>query len=371
MNRPGLMVQKKRVPDRLHFIDALRAWAILMMLQGHFIAALLADSYRDTAQPIYAVWSYFRGITAPVFFTVSGFIFTFLLIREGRIGLHNPRVKKGVIRSLQLIGIGYVLQIRFTLLFQGTLHPSYNIVHVLQCLGMSILLLILLYLLCHRFALWTFQIVLVSLTFGSFLFKDYFQYWEAGYLPEAIGNYFTKVNGSVFTLFPWVGFATFGAFLAILFVKNDRKINFYPITIVLTTLAGFLLVSKAYSTISCIKLYLGNALVPLEPANSYLFEHLGAVLLIFAFFMACRSYLNQRILLTIGKKTLPIYVVHSIVLYGSISGHGLTRYYYHSLPLNTVLFFVWVFVFGISIAVIRFDKYRTILYKNPSGSTKR
>ncbi|WP_372975027.1 heparan-alpha-glucosaminide N-acetyltransferase domain-containing protein, partial [Muriicola sp.] len=59
--------------NRLHFIDAMRAWAILMMLQGHFVDGLLDPVYRDPGNGIYSVWRYFRGITAPVFFTVSGF----------------------------------------------------------------------------------------------------------------------------------------------------------------------------------------------------------------------------------------------------------------------------------------------------------
>lgn len=52
---------------RLHFIDAIRAWAILMMLQGHFIDGLLAPQFRDLDQKWFQIWTYFRGITAPVF----------------------------------------------------------------------------------------------------------------------------------------------------------------------------------------------------------------------------------------------------------------------------------------------------------------
>ena len=67
--------------NRLFFIDAIRAWAILMMLQGHFVDGLLDNSFRDNSNMVYTTWKYFRGITAPVFFTVSGFIFTFLLVK--------------------------------------------------------------------------------------------------------------------------------------------------------------------------------------------------------------------------------------------------------------------------------------------------
>ena len=80
---------------RLYFIDAMRAWAILMMLQGHFIDGLLDPIFRDDSNVFYSIWKYFRGITAPVFFTVSGFIFTFLLMKSPMQGFKNPRVKKG------------------------------------------------------------------------------------------------------------------------------------------------------------------------------------------------------------------------------------------------------------------------------------
>ena len=91
---------------RLYFIDIIRAFAILMMLQGHFINTLLADSYKDINAIPYAVWSYFRGITAPTFFTISGLIFTYLLLRAKEKGEDKQRMRKGIIRGLFLIGIG-------------------------------------------------------------------------------------------------------------------------------------------------------------------------------------------------------------------------------------------------------------------------
>ena len=83
-----------KASSRLYYIDALRAWAILMMLQGHFVDGLLDPVYRDASNPVYQIWLYFRGITAPVFFTVSGFIFTYLLLRapdQGRSGRGRQR----------------------------------------------------------------------------------------------------------------------------------------------------------------------------------------------------------------------------------------------------------------------------------------
>ena len=81
-------------PVRLYFIDALRAFAILMMLQGHFISGLLDPVFKDPTNPVYSFWLYCRGFTAPVFFTITGWVFTFLLLRNPEQGWKNPRVKR-------------------------------------------------------------------------------------------------------------------------------------------------------------------------------------------------------------------------------------------------------------------------------------
>ena len=104
---------------RLYFIDAVRAFAILMMLQGHFIDTLLAVEFRDPTNLAYSIWHYFRGITAPTFFTISGLIFTYLLLKTNNKAEENIRLKKGLSRGLMLIGIGYALRIPIFRWFEG------------------------------------------------------------------------------------------------------------------------------------------------------------------------------------------------------------------------------------------------------------
>ena len=64
-----------------------------MMLQGHFIT-LLAVDFRDTSNLAFQIWQYFRGITAPVFFTISGLIFTYLLMKANKNGTSMSVSKK-------------------------------------------------------------------------------------------------------------------------------------------------------------------------------------------------------------------------------------------------------------------------------------
>lgn len=136
--------------SRLYFLDAIRAFAIIMMLQGHFVHALLGDEFRDRTNTVYLIWEYFRGMTAPTFFTITGFIFTFLLIKNEFVGLENPRVLKGIKRAVKVIFWGYLLRLSLFAIFKGSFNPSFFYVDVLQCIGTSLLLLIGVYLLFYK-----------------------------------------------------------------------------------------------------------------------------------------------------------------------------------------------------------------------------
>mgnify|MGYP001600469855 CR=1 FL=1 len=119
--------------------------AIFMMLQGQFIHALLAIEFRDDLNLAYNTWKYFRGITAPVFFTISGLIFTYLLIKAKEKGTLNYRMRKGVIRGLMLIGIGYALRIPIFRWLTGSFGTYFMVIDVLQIIGLSLIVIVVLY----------------------------------------------------------------------------------------------------------------------------------------------------------------------------------------------------------------------------------
>lgn len=354
------MIEKPET-GRLHFIDAIRAWAILMMLQGHFVSALLSNEYRDKDNLFFAIWSYFRGITAPVFFTISGFMFTLLLLKNFNKGYSNPRVKKGIIRGFQLIAIGYLLQIRFGRLFKGTINDSFDIVHVLQCLGLSIILIVLLYLISFKFKRYVFMVFLCSITIVLFFFKTEYEQWNYSFLPEFLSNYFTTANGSAFTILPWFGLTSFGGFLAVIFAEYNLKINFYKNAIVLMIIVGYILVTSSYEIISSLERITGLKLFKDALLNSYLFARLGVVLFVFSSFLVFRNYLNNKVILQIGQLTLPIYIVHAILLYNSITGYGLSRFYYHSLKPIPVIVGVICFVVLICLIVLKMSETKKII----------
>lgn len=345
--------------NRLFFIDAMRAWAILMMLQGHFIDGLLDTLFRDPENLFYSTWRYFRGITAPVFFTVSGFIFTYLLIRAKESGWQNPRVKKGLKRGLQLLLIGYLLRLNLFGLLVGEVYEGFYLVDVLHCIGLSILAIIGIYLFTSRTSKFVFPLILVLLTIILFLFEPFYKQWSFSFLPDALANYFTKANGSVFTIIPWLGYTTFGGFVSIVFTKFSNLKHFYSIAICTALGLGLLLIFTSSDGFVLLFEQTGIQLFKLIELNNYLFIRLGDVLVVFAIFMVFRDLMMNKTIFKIGANTLSIYVIHFVVLYGSFTGLGLYRFFHHQLNPTTVILGAIAFIFACTILALQYAKYET------------
>ena len=325
----------KQTTSRLIFIDIIRAFAICMMLEGHFIDGLLAPEYRDENNLLFATWHYIRGMTAPVFFTVSGFIFTYLLIKEqnpAKMGWNHVRVQKGVRRGINLIIIAYLLRANILNLFTPD-YTDMNVrrVDVLHCIGLSLLFLIAFYLLTYRRKnRLRMSIMLLGTTFVAFFFEPIYSHLTYEYLPMALANYFTKENGSVFTIFPWFGYASLGGFMGFLFYKNRENPHLYRNMVIWYILLGVILITFPY-WMGKIADTLQIHSLQLIAHGDYLIKRIGNVLLFFALFMILRHVITSPTLQKIGQNTLSIYVIHYIILYGSFTGMGLYRYFHDQL----------------------------------------
>lgn len=325
----------KNTPLRLYFIDVIRAFAICMMLQGHFIDGLLGNVYRDTNTIFFSIWLYFRGITAPVFFCVSGFIFMYLLAKESapdKIGWKHVRVRKGIKRGITLIITAYLLRTNLYNLFSNFVDMNVRKVDVLHCIGLSLLFLISIYLFSYQRKRHVLPSILFFFWFVIFLFEPVYKHLSYDYLPIELANYFTRSNGSVFTIFPWFGYTAFGAFMGVLFnlYKESPKIYLYAIALSLIIGLGLSLGSTSFF----LKIHhlTGLKLAYWHSQKGYVFERLGNVLLVFTFFMLLRNVITSRYIRTIGQNTLSIYIIHYIILYGTFTGYGLYYYFHHTLP---------------------------------------
>lgn len=311
---------------RIVFIDVLRAFAILMMLQGHFVDTTLAPVFRDPDNPIYASWKFMRGLTAPIFFTVAGLIFIFLLLRDGRPLLENERVRKGIHRGVMLIGIGYLLRINLFSLLTGYLSPWFFMLDVLHAIGFGLLALIGVYALREvlRGPLWLWYLVAGSLVFmvdPILLATD----WSG--LPQWLANYFTRDYGSVFTPLPWIGYCLYGGVLGCLLHARPQLAfgHLLPLSLVL---AGYLV--SWHSADFFIDIYRWTGWQSFHDLawNNGLYWRLGQVFMATAIFMwvVARVRHVPPLITRIGSETLTIYCAHYVVLYGTLFGIGIAGF---------------------------------------------
>ena len=92
--------------NRIVYVDIMRAFAVIMMIQGHTVDTFLGDEYRTMDSFFYSTWYTLRGFTAPIFMFTAGLIFTYLLKLDHSKFVDNPRVRKGIKRAFILIAIG-------------------------------------------------------------------------------------------------------------------------------------------------------------------------------------------------------------------------------------------------------------------------
>lgn len=347
--------------NRLFFIDAVRAFAILMMLQGHFIDTLLDPIYRDESNMLYHIWYYSRGITAPTFFTISGLVFLYLLLRAKDKGNDKLRVKKGLYRGGLLIGIGYTLRLDIISWFYGDFSNYIFVIDVLQCIGLSLIVLIGCYVLLRK------QVALLSillLLLGGLCFvtEPLYRNLDLSHVPLILANYITTSNGSIFTILPWFGFTAFGGFLATLFFSHVHKPRFQLVTVISFFTFGILLI--AYSSKLLMTLYFWTDIQLFKDAAyyNYLFTRFGNVLLLLGAFYAAEPFLKGSLIGKIGQKTLSIYVIHFIIIFGSFTGIGLKHFYAKSLHPTEAIFGALLFMVIVCLISFYYVKTNAFIY---------
>lgn len=334
-----------------------------MMLQGHFIDTLLNPLYRDDVYPAYTVWSYFRGITAPVFFTISGLVFLYLLLKANQKGDDSVRIKKGISRGLMLLVIGYALRIPFFSWIKGQFDTYFLVVDVLQCIGLSILLIIAFYHICRKNS-HILSVVLLILGCVIFVCEPLYRDLTLPNVPLVFSNYLSKANGSVFNIIPWFGYVAFGGFLATIFFRSSQSKRFKKITIASFFIIGFGLLWFSTDALH-ILYYITNIELFERAANyNYLFLRLGNVSLYFGVFYLLERFMKQSIVTKIGEKTLNIYVVHFIIIYGSFTGIGLKHFWYKSLEPWEAVFGSIVFMIVVCIIVFHIGKTNVFIYNH-------
>lgn len=390
--------------------------------------------------PVYYVWKSIRSHTAPLFFTISGLVFTYLLLRDNASPyFRHERVRKGIVRSAKLFFWGYVLHLDIRWLLKGHFSDYFFSFHVLQCLGAVLLSIVILYGLYRLFRFIPILVWFGVAAYFSFILPS----TMAAMSPDGIWPFFCDLLGiseegaryeSAFPLFPWLGYALFGGMLGAslrLYPKltENRSLPLYllgiavlfhifPIFLIwwgeailvpmgfhrfLQEVYEFARFGRILAVISIVMLILqyrseiytfasqrmrlffsnwfllgGLALAalmaaspslgyPIQIAPGFMLSGLGHILIFLLLALVAARFVpwNFPLFLKIGQYTLPVYVLHAIVLYSGLFGFGLDAIIRKSMePWPAILAAtVFILAFVYLVKYIEYFQLSTIVRK--------
>lgn len=335
-----------KVSSRFYALDLVRLLAMLAMMQGHVLSALVSPEYLNTAEFPWNIWHFIRGLTAPIFLMTSGAVHVFANKRNENGEIGRDVLFKRIRWAITLIGIGYLMVFPANRIFDLPYVPAqvwqtFFRVNILQLTGVALLLLMFVISLTRSTR--TFTIASVSIGFGITFLAPFLEQvnWFA-ILPEWLASYMSYAHGSIFPFFPFAAYMFFGVGVGryLQRIPAAERADKFP---VFTGIAGAAI--TAISLLSTVQPW------TILPAHSYHLSGPDFVLLrvgLTLLFMSAVGFLYRatsnlgKYYSLFGKKALHIYVGHLVLLYGTPWFRTVKSGYFGSMTLME----------GIGIAVV-------------------
>jgi hypothetical protein len=332
------------------FVDLARVVAILLMVQGHTLDALLASEYRTSAA--FYAWSFGRGLTSCLFFFLAGFAFVLTTYtqsgerRASAAGLRRFR------RFALFLLIGYALH--SPVASPGDITnvtpekwKSFVAVDALQCLAVTLTVLQVFALRARSSRQFLLLSLLTAITIVTATPAVARADWDA-VLPLSLAAYLTAGTGSLFPLFPWSAYSLVGAAVGAAYVRAARP--GWMATRVLGAIGGAMLIGSFVGARLPWE-SLGRTDYWSTSPNQFLLRA-GLVCTI----VAVLALLSRRIsrlpaaLEALARHSLLAYAAHLCVVYGSAWNRGLRYWYGHALPFGSAV--MWAIILWMAVLAL-------------------
>jgi len=325
---------------RVIFIDLARALAVVFMLYGHTVSALLAPQYQTGTW--FDIWVFQRGLTSSLFLLLSGFAFSIATGRHWTAhGQLSPLVFRRARRFALFILLGYALHVpvgRFVLFATATPEQwrSFLAVDVLQLIGVTFIGVQVLVLATRSPRVFggAAFVLAVAAVLGTPLL------WSVdwtGVVPPWMAAYLAPSTGSQFPLFPWSAFVLVGAALGLLYARwGAARLGTYAVVALLVP--GVAMVGLAFVIGALPDSLVGPGAWDWVPTQVSL--RLGSSLVVLAVVARASQHIGRlpRVFGALAQETLLIYFVHLCIVYGSIWNRGLYQTFGPTLgPTETIL----------------------------------
>lgn len=302
------------------------------MIHGHTLDALLSNFQKSSSFWIF--WQNIRGFTAPLFLFASGIAFSISTLNRKEYFYISKKFLERIRRIIFIIMLGYILhlpyfslrKILFNLNF-ADLNSFFN-VDILQTIGVSILLLQILYFISRNEEIF---LKLVFFLFTIFYFLTiYFKVNEVN-LPLFLLKYF---KNSLFPLTPFSLYLFSGCLIGYFFLFYKNKNAFFNFSLI------SLLIFLIFKILS-LKL-------------DIIFFRISVLSFISFLFLYLENKENKvlKILQIFGKESLIVYFWHLPIVYGWVINKGLRHYLSGKLSfLEVYLLFLFLLTFFFILAI--------------------
>jgi uncharacterized membrane protein len=298
--------------------DLLRGLVIIIMIEVHVFNAFLLPELRQAGW--FGVLTFINGLVAPSFLFVSGFAFQVSsgskLDEMRKLG---KAFWKKMMRIFQIIIIGYALHLPYysfsKIINKSTPQQlqSFFAVDVLQCIGFGLLFLFLTRLLIKSDKVYHYFLI-ISLIIVTLISPVLWKIDFNQYVHPLVGNYFNRLNGSLFPVFPWLNFLLAGGIFAKYFV-DARERNEEEKFIKNVTIAGLSVLLFGHLFYSGL---FPKTLTSILPNPIFFLERLGYILVLFylCWIVDRKTNAKNSFVMDASRESLLVYWLHLIIIYG-------------------------------------------------------
>lgn len=313
---------------RIEYIDLLRGWAVIVMIQTHVFNATLTGEI--TGSGFFEVIKFIDGLVAPSFLFASGLAYAVTTRRKiaDYLSFGRPLFKQ-LWRLLLILLIGYTLHIpKFSYFHLRWVagERAWQVffqVDVLHCIAVSLLFLqILLLILRRENRLYTTLVGIVCAVLFATPVMWGIDFWTV--MPVPVAEYMNGLHNSLFPLFPWSVFLFAGSITGWLYLKAKDREGHGETKAVPSFMRSAAVFGAVLVVASFVLRPVESAVYPTYDywrfSPSFVLLRIGLVLLLCAAMFAferLKGVSPASVVTLIGRESLIVYVAHLTIVYGN------------------------------------------------------
>lgn len=360
--------------SRLYALDLARFVAMLLMIQGHVLDALVMPSVIDVTQPPWNIWSWIRGLTAPVFLTVSGAVHVFAAKRNAEGRIRDSTLERRMRWAVTILVIGYLLVfpgkrvIDLPYVTSEGWHTFFA-VNILQLVGAAMIVFVAVMQSTRSVADMGRRAALAAALILACSPLAHLDVVHA-MLPIWLQPYLTSQYGSLFPFFPFATYLFLGVVIGArlhALPSEERDARLVQMGVRFGIPLAILGYGLLYGLVA-----MGVSQKSIDNADSVLLvaARFGAVLVIFAGAVKLLrlTWRLRSSYILFGSKSLYIYVIHVVLLFGTPWWDGIGRTQAKSMTLGKGLAALLVILAATLALAWLIDKYQ---HASIAESTRR